>query len=117
MRHTIHCQREQGAAAPIFVIEPAHVSPTERLHHQADALPLFGRGEQMQMVVHQDIGMDDHLMGLCTVSQQADETLPVGIIEHDGLAVVAALDDVVRMAGEQQAGKSGHVATLNGVKI
>jgi hypothetical protein len=42
---------------------------------------------------------------------QRQQSLSVCVIAHDGLAVVAALDDVVRVSGNGQAGLAGHVGT------
>jgi hypothetical protein len=42
---------------------------------------------------------------------QRQQTLTIRVIAHDGLAVVAALDDVVRVSGNGQAGLAGHVGT------
>jgi hypothetical protein len=39
------------------------------------------------------------------------QTLTVGIIAHDGLAVIAALDDVVRVGGNSEARLAGHAET------
>jgi hypothetical protein len=39
---------------------------------------------------------------------ECQQTLTVRIVAHDGLAVIAALDDVVGIACNGQAGLAGH---------
>jgi hypothetical protein len=39
---------------------------------------------------------------------QRQQTLTVRIVAHDGLAVIAALNDVVRVSGNGEAGLAGH---------
>jgi hypothetical protein len=39
---------------------------------------------------------------------QRQQTLTVSIVAHDGLAVIAALNDVVRVSGNGEAGLAGH---------
>jgi hypothetical protein len=39
---------------------------------------------------------------------QRQQTLPVRIVAHDGLAVVAALNNVVGVSGNSKAGLAGH---------
>ena len=45
-------------------------------------------------------------------NQQRPHELPVRGIQENRLAVVAALDDVVRVASEGEAGKAGHETVL-----
>jgi hypothetical protein len=52
--------------------------------------------------------MDGHLEGLRMLLPQCQQTLSIRVIPHDGLAVVAALDDVVGIACNSQAGLAGH---------
>jgi hypothetical protein len=42
------------------------------------------------------------------LTQQRQHFFPVSVITHDGLAVIAALDDVVRISGDGEAGLAGH---------
>jgi hypothetical protein len=43
---------------------------------------------------------------------QGHQTLTVRVIAHDGLAVIAALDNVVRVSGNGEAGLAGHGDSL-----
>ena len=60
------------------------------------------------MVAHQPISLDRHAEFLRVVTQQVEQHPVIRRRREDGLAVVAALDDVVRVAGECEAGKTGH---------
>jgi hypothetical protein len=62
----------------------------------------------MKVVVHDHIGMDRHLEGLRMLEPQGQQALAVSVITHDGLAVIAALDDMVRVSGNGEAGLAGH---------
>jgi hypothetical protein len=42
------------------------------------------------------------------LGQVVQQALAVGVVDHDGLPVVATLDDVVRVAGNREAGQAGH---------
>jgi hypothetical protein len=52
--------------------------------------------------------MDGHLESLRVLLPQRQQSLTVGVIAHDGLSVVAALNDVVRISGNGEAGLAGH---------
>ena len=62
----------------------------------------------MEMVVHQHIGMHCHAELFRTLHQQCQHAFKVVPVNEDGLAVVATLDDVVRVTGQGQAGLAGH---------
>jgi hypothetical protein len=52
--------------------------------------------------------MDGHLKSLRMLLPQRQQAHTVRIVAHDGLAVIAALDDVVGIACNGQAGLAGH---------
>jgi hypothetical protein len=62
----------------------------------------------MEMVVHDHVSMYGHLESLRVLLPQRQQTLTVRIVAHDGLSVVAALNDVVRVSGNSEAGLAGH---------
>jgi hypothetical protein len=43
---------------------------------------------------------------------QRQQTLTVRVIAHDGLSVVAALNNMVRVSGNSEAGLAGHEDSL-----
>ena len=51
----------QRAGTPMRIVEVAHVAASHRLHHLGQPLGSLGCGQQMEMVIHQDVGVDRHL--------------------------------------------------------
>jgi hypothetical protein len=60
------------------------------------------------MVVHEHVGMEGDLVAVRNICQLRQIPMTVSIIEKDGGAVVAALNQMVRMTGHHQANLSGH---------
>jgi hypothetical protein len=52
--------------------------------------------------------MDGHLESLRMLLPECQQTLTVRIVSHDGLAIIAALNDVVGIACNGEAGLAGH---------
>ena len=63
----------------------------------------------MDVICHQAIAEQTHAVFGAVVSQELKVGLAVGITEEDVAAVVAALRDVVREAGDNNACSSGHM--------
>jgi hypothetical protein len=80
-------------------VEPDHVTPTQSLHQPAERGRFVRRQQQVNVIRHQDVGMHGHLMCRRKVAQQSEKALAVGGVAKDLLPVVAALDDVVGVAG------------------
>jgi hypothetical protein len=55
--------------------------------------------------------MDGHLESLRMLLPQRQQALAVSVISHDRLAIIAALNDVVGIACNGQAGLAGHAET------
>ena len=72
------------------------------------SLASFRRDQQMKVVVHDHVGMNGHLEGLCVFMPKRQQTLPVGIVTHDGLSVIATLNDMVRIGCNSESGLAGH---------
>jgi hypothetical protein len=89
-------------------VEPAHL-----LHHQRQAGGIAGRGQQVQVVRHQDVGVDRHVIELGALLEPDQEALVVGLFAKDHLAVIAALDDVVRLLGNDESGLACHGVCSN----
>jgi hypothetical protein len=62
----------------------------------------------MKVVAHQHVSMNSHLTGLRLRLPQRQQKLTVSIVLHDQLAVVSALDDVVRIRSNSEARLAGH---------
>jgi hypothetical protein len=65
------------------------------------------------MIVHDHIGMDGHAKLGRVFLPQIEQLLSVQVINHDALAVGAALDHVVRITWDGQSGKAGHGKVIN----
>jgi len=89
-------------------VEVTHIGAPHRLHHLRQTVPGFGRDQQMEVVVHDHVGMDRHLEGPGMLMPEVQQALAVLVVAHNGLAVVAALDDVVRITSNGEAGQTGH---------
>lgn len=66
------------------------------------------------MVGHPYVGVDAQAMPECGVDQGIAEALIVCLGGEDDLAVVATLDDVLGLAGDDVAGESGHEGVRRG---
>src|SRR5690606_14753456 len=90
------------------VVEATHVGASDALHHARHTLGGGRREQQMEVVVHQHPRVHRHLVGAGVLEHQCHEQLTIGVVDHDGLPVVATLDDVVRVAGDGEAGQACH---------
>jgi hypothetical protein len=67
----------------------------------------------MQVVAHQHIGMDLHLLLSRLDLQQFKQALVVGGVAKNVLPIVAAQDDMVRVVREGEAGQASHGGMLS----
>jgi hypothetical protein len=74
----------------------------------------WGRRQQVHMVGHQRVGVDGATPALRSLRQPAKIGPVVALGEKDGLAVMAALDDVRRDACVKEAGLAGHERRASG---
>lgn len=102
----------QGACAAVAGIELANVLAAELLHEGGDGARLRRRDEQVHVVVHQHVGMQLAAGGEQRFAQQVAIADAVGIVEEAGQAVVAALDDVLRDAGQVESGLASHARSV-----
>jgi len=68
-----------------------------------------GRGDDVDVVGHEAVAEDVDLVGGGVFLEEREVEGTVGIREEDVLAVVAALGDVVRAVGDDDAGAAGHM--------
>jgi hypothetical protein len=73
-----------------------HVPPPEVLHHRRDCTGFHGRRQQVNMVAHQDIGMDRAAATARRLCKALQKEPPVDIAEKASRTVVAPLDDMQR---------------------
>jgi hypothetical protein len=67
----------------------------------------------MHVIGHQHISVDGNFVEFGGGAQPFQIVLVVFRIEKDVLVVIAALEDVVRLVGNDEAGESGHDRTGN----
>ena len=105
----VHHRREvapfpEGVAKPIGGIKIEHVPPTHRLKDLADRVPTFRRCQPVDVVGHPNIGMDSQTLLGCRLGQGPTKKPVVLASAKEGLPVIAALDDVLRLARNDEAG-------------
>ena len=98
----------QRARAVVGDVDIADIAPPEGLHGTGDRAGALWHEQQVHMVGHQRVGMDHAALAPCHVAQFAAIAEVVGVGEETGLAVVAALDDVLRNTGKIDAQWTGH---------
>lgn len=98
----------EGAAALVVAVDVLDVAPAERLHEAGGPVGGAGRDEQMDVVGHEDVGVDD----AAPVGSRFLEPVEVAVIvllgEEAGLAIDASLDEVLRNSGKLDARAAGH---------
>ena len=75
-------------------VEQADVAPAEPLHETAHVAGLLRRHEEVDMVVHEDIGMQAAVRCSQRFPEQLQIPEPVTVVEEAGQTVVASLDHV-----------------------
>jgi len=102
----------QGAGPAMAGVERADVLAAQYLHHPAQGAG-FGRGgQQVHVVVHQHVGMQVAAGGEQGVAQQVAVAAAVFVVQEAGQAIVAALHEVLRDAGQVKTGQAGHAGRM-----
>ena len=96
----------------IAFVDVAHIAAPQRLHQAGDLSRGHRRDQQMHVVGHQHVGMHAAVLPAGDVAQVLEVADAVDVCEEAGLAVVAALDDVLRDSGQVDAGLAGHDRVL-----
>src|SRR5690606_416036 len=96
------------ARAQVAVVDVANVAPAERLHQPRQGAWLPWGQQQVHVVGHQHVGVHGAVQLQREVPQVIQVAMPVDVGEEAGLAVVAALDDVLGETGEIEAWTTGH---------
>src|SRR4051812_22355970 len=68
----------------------------------------------MKMRGHQYISMDGHFEGLGGVAHPAQKGAVIVLIDKKRLTIRPALDDMVRLRRDNEAGKAGHEREMSG---
>jgi hypothetical protein len=62
----------------------------------------------MEMVVHDHVSVHGHFENASLFGQQAEQALAVGVVAHNELAVISALDHMMGVSGNSEAGLARH---------
>ncbi len=81
-----------------------YVAPTNRLHEPGETVLCVGGDEQMQVIGHQGIGMNAARVALTGGLQAVEKEPVVVVMKENGIAVITALNEMVRLSGKQNAG-------------
>jgi hypothetical protein len=92
----------QRAGAAIHAIDVRHEVPPDGLDGAGDALRRPAGGQDVHVVGHQDVGVHRNIVLARGFAEAAQEVATVRVREEDVLAVVAAHDDVLRDAGDEE---------------
>jgi hypothetical protein len=93
-------------------VELADVLAPELLHEPANAAGVGGRGQQMDVVVHEHVRVRLAAGGPQRVVQEVAVARAVSVVENAGQAVVAALHDMLRDARKVETGEAGHARRI-----
>jgi len=99
-----------GAAAAIGGIKIVHLPPAHRLQDLADRVPTVRRCQHVAVVGHPDLGMDSPTLPGGRLDQSSTKKPVVRVSAKDDLPVMAALNDVLRLARNDAVGETRHGA-------
>ena len=98
----------EGAAALINPVHILDIPLPQAFHEHACAGGLGGSEQQVYMVGHEHIGMDDAIAHVAVFLEPFQITTIVFVGKKAGLAIVAALDDMQRDVGGGESRSSWH---------
>ena len=95
-----------GLSCPCIYI--AGIAPVEVAKGAAQPIFVGRHDDRMDMIGHQAIGPDGAQRALCCLREKIEIKGIVGIFEEGLPTTVTTLGNVMRNAGEDKSGKSGH---------
>lgn len=95
------------------LVEGLHIEPAHGAHGTCDRARLRCAKQQVDVVVHQDVRVDEDRTVAASVAQQAAKVTPILVIDEDRAAVHATLGDVHWSAGDFDTGLAGHGLSLH----
>ena len=109
---SIHDQRlvaptEQVAEELVPPVEATRVS-AQQPFHSGDQIGLRRLDDQMEMIRHEDIGVNLPARLSASLAQRVDEALAIRIIHEDQFAPVTAIHDVIKRASLLDSQLAGH---------
>jgi hypothetical protein len=100
----------QGSGTLMAGDELAGVAAAGFLHQPCDGSCSRWSHEEVGMVVHSDLGVQQAAGVLQCLAEDAQPAVAVAFLQEARLAIVATLDNVLRNAGQVEAWLSGHAA-------
>ena len=109
---SVHDQRlvapgEQVAEELVTPVEATRVSAKQPFH-SGDQIGLRRLDDQMEMIRHEDIGVNLPARLSASLAQRVDEALAIRIIHEDQFAPVTAIHDVIKRASLLDSQLAGH---------
>jgi len=98
---------ELVAGPPVLVTGIQGITGIEPLHEPREVRPRRA-DQQVEVVVHQDEGVEEDRSGGHVVAELVEEPQPVGVGEEDRRPPISAGGDVVEGVGEIDARRPGH---------
>lgn len=89
----------------VFSVEIIRVSPVYPMH---DLQEISFGGLEDEMVVHQDLGMDQHIIAIMVISQKAKELCPVPSVQEDFSPLISRTGDVIQRPRIFNSNRSSH---------
>ena len=90
------------------IIEAPDVISREGMHQPWQRSRFAGRDQQVDMIVHEDAGMQRAAKTRQRLQQALQIVLPIFVVQETRQPVVAPLHHMLRNAGKIEAWKSGH---------
>lgn len=90
-------------------VEPAGIIVVGEADGAGESVGRGGGDDDVDVVGHEAIAEDVDVVGGGVLLEEFEVDFAVDVGEEDVLAVVAALGDVVRAVGDDDAGASGHI--------
>lgn len=100
------------AAAPVTPVEAQRVAEVGAADASRQRRGRIGDCDQMQMIGHQAVAEDAELLAAAELAEGGEVEAAVVVEQEDVLAVVAALGDVMRAAGEDDAWLARHAGIV-----
>jgi hypothetical protein len=101
--------RLEQVPAPAFAeVDMAGIAPVRLAQHGAQAIGGLGHQDQVDVVIHQAPGQAVHRAGPRALYQKIEVEAAVLVTEKHRQPPITALGNVVRNAGQDYAGETGH---------
>src|SRR4030067_279265 len=98
----------EGTGAPVEMIDVTNILAPDILHEVRHPMFLHRRHQQVDMVGHQDIGVQPAVVALGCLGKITEITLTVPPTMKARFAVIAALHDMLGNADQVKTGLAGH---------